>query len=43
MVQYIENNFQTPENRNNDLFEYQRVNVQRRLDEYNGFIDPSLS
>ena len=43
MVQYIENNFRTSENRNKDLFDYRRVNVQTRLNEYNGLFDPSLS
>jgi hypothetical protein len=43
MVQYIENNCRTSENRNKDLFKYRRTNVQMRLDDYNGFIDPSLS
>lgn len=43
MSQYVENNCRSPETRNGGLFEYRRTCVQRSLDNYSGFIGPTVS
>ena len=48
MVQYLENNCRSLDDRNDDFLKYRRTNVQTKLDDNTGFrgpssIDPSLS
>ena len=42
MVQYLENNCGSPEDRNDDLFKYRRTTVQTKLDDNTAFSGPSL-